>query len=107
MNDDLIEKLALLQNNPLAYAHWAYPWGEEGTELVEFSGPDKWQQELFSYIGNQLSSGEQVIRVAVKSGHGIGKSAASSILVDWGMSTFVNTKGVITANTERQLRTKT
>ena len=107
MDDDLIEKLALLQNNPLAYAHWAYPWGEEGTELVEFSGPDKWQQELFSYIGNQLSSGEQVIRVAVKSGHGIGKSAASSILVDWGMSTFVNTKGVITANTERQLRTKT
>ena len=105
--EEIIDALARLKNNPLAYALWAYPWGEEGTELEEYSAPDLWQQELFRYIGDELSAGNQIVRVAVKSGHGIGKSAASSILIDWGMSTFVGTKGVVTANTERQLRTKT
>lgn len=106
MNDELISFLAATSSDPLAYAYGAYPWGEPG-ELEEYSGPDLWQRELFSHIRDELAAGENIIRVAVRSGHGIGKSAASSILIDWGMSTFEGTKGVVTANTERQLRTKT
>jgi len=90
----------------LRYAYWAYPWGEPG-ELEDYSGPDFWQRQLFSIIRDELCSGQKIIRIAVRSGHGVGKSAGSSMLIDWGMSTFEGTKGVVTANTERQLRTKT
>jgi hypothetical protein len=107
MNDELIHELARCSSDPLRYAFMAYPWGEPGTDLAKHDGPDFWQIELFDKIGRALRSGQRVVRIAVKSGHGIGKSAGSSILTDWGMSTFEGTKGVITANTERQLRTKT
>lgn len=107
MNDDFILQLAATSSDPLAYANWAYPWEEAGTELENEEGPDHWQVELFSHIASQLAAGEKVIRIAVKSGHGVGKSAGSSMLIDWAMSTFEGCKGVVTANTERQLRTKT
>lgn len=106
MNDELIDFLATTSADPLSYVYGAYPWGEPG-ELEEYEGPDLWQRQLFTIIRDSLQSGQNIIRIAVKSGHGVGKSAGSSMLIDWGMSTFEGTKGVVTANTERQLRTKT
>jgi hypothetical protein len=47
-----------------------------------------------------------IIREAIASGHGIGKSALVAWLILWAMSTFKDTKGVVTANTETQLKTK-
>jgi hypothetical protein len=49
----------------------------------------------------------QAIRVAVASGHGVGKSALVAWLILWCMATHENTRIVVTANTEAQLRTKT
>jgi len=37
----------------------------------------------------------------------VGKSAIVSIIILWAMTTFEDTKGVVTANTETQLKTKT
>lgn len=109
MSDDahLIDFLASTTHDPYAYALGAYPWGEPGTDLARYDGPDYWQIELLQTIRDKLRAGQRVIQIAVKSGHGIGKSAASSIIMDWGMSTFEGTRGVVTANTERQLRTRT
>lgn len=107
MDDFLLTELALGSTDPLRYINFAYPWGQPNTDLAKFDGPDYWQHELFRLIGDDLQAGRRVVRIAVKSGHGIGKSAASSMLMDWGMSTFEGTRGVVTANTERQLRTKT
>lgn len=107
MDDSFINQLASFSKDPLGYVQWAYPWGEAGTDLAKHDSPDLWQVEAFSHIRDQLARGERIIRIAIKSGHGVGKSALSSMLTDWAMSTFVGTKGVITANTERQLRTKT
>ena len=45
--------------------------------------------------------------MAVASGHGIGKSALVAWIVLWAMSTLADTRGIVTANTEGQLRTKT
>lgn len=45
--------------------------------------------------------------LARASGHGIGKSAFISMLINWGMSTCEDCKVVVTANTDNQLRTKT
>ena len=41
------------------------------------------------------------------SGHGIGKSAEVSWAILWAISTSADTRGVVTANTDTQLRTKT
>lgn len=47
------------------------------------------------------------VQLAIASGHGIGKSALVAWLLLWAMATHEETRGVVTANTESQLRTKT
>jgi hypothetical protein len=49
----------------------------------------------------------QPCRIAVASGHGIGKSALIAMLSKWGVDTCIDTRIVLTANTEGQLLTKT
>ena len=49
----------------------------------------------------------EAVRLAVASGHGIGKSALVSWIILWALSTMHDTRGVVSANTEAQLRTKT
>jgi hypothetical protein len=47
------------------------------------------------------------LRIARASGHGIGKSALIGMLVKWALDTCPDTRVIVTANTEAQLRTKT
>src|SRR5260370_39225465 len=47
------------------------------------------------------------MRLAVAQGHGIGKSALVAWIILWALSTLPGTRGIVTANTEGQLRTKT
>jgi hypothetical protein len=49
----------------------------------------------------------QPLRIAVASGHGIGKSAEIGMLSKWALDCWVDSRVVITANTEQQLITKT
>lgn len=106
----LVQDIAQFEHDPLGYVLYAYPWGREGTELAKEKGPRKWQRRVLEALGRHLRNGatvHQVFRIAVASGHGIGKSALIAWLVEWAMATRENTRGVITANTDRQLRTKT
>lgn len=109
-HDELIEALGALTHDPLAFVYFAYPWGEPGTPLENMEGPDEWQIQILKDIGEQLKKGKDLqtaIQEAVASGHGIGKSALISWLIHFAISTHENTRGVVTANTEGQLRTKT
>ena len=84
--------------------------GEEGTELAHATGPRQWQADAFREIRDHLQNPEtryQPLMLARASGHGIGKSAFISMLINWGMSTCEDCKVVVTANTDNQLRTKT
>lgn len=105
-NDDLIIELAQFSSDPLGFVLFAFPWGEEG-ELEAASGPEPWQEELLTELGQGLITLDEAIRLARTSGHGIGKSALVSWLILWAVSTYEDTKGVVTANTETQLKTKT
>jgi hypothetical protein len=108
--DELIEEVASFAHDPKGWMRFAFPWGEEGTELEKESGPRKWQDEVADAIGKHLRNPKtrhQPCLVAVASGHGIGKSADIGMLINWAMSTCADTKVVYTANTESQLRTKT
>lgn len=95
-------------NDPLKFAQIAFPWGK-GT-LANFTGPDKWQAEVLTSMRDRLQSGEawqHVIQDATASGHGTGKSCLVSWIILWALCTYPDTRGVVTANTESQLRTKT
>jgi hypothetical protein len=47
------------------------------------------------------------LRIAVASGHGIGKSALIAWIILYAMSTMTDTRGIVTANTASQLSSKT
>lgn len=107
--DVLIDRMASFRYNPEACVMFSFPWGEEGP-LRDKKGPRKWQREVLADIGTHLRNPEtrhQPCQIATASGHGIGKSALIGMIVHWGMSTCADTRIVITANTDTQLRTKT
>jgi hypothetical protein len=84
-------------------SHGACParrWSDE-------DGPEDWQRDILERLGAGLVSANEALRLAVASGHGIGKSALVAWIILWAISTVHDTRGVVTANTEGQLRTKT
>jgi hypothetical protein len=101
---ELINEVARCRHDPLRFVILAFPWGEG--ELAEHTGPDAWQRDILNEVRDGMSLNE-ALRVAVASGHGIGKSALVSWLILWAISTSVDTRGVVTANTEQQLKGKT
>ncbi|EBW1503727.1 terminase, partial [Salmonella enterica subsp. enterica serovar Saintpaul] len=108
--EQLVEDVASFTYDPLGYALYAFPWGEDGTELAHATGPRKWQADAFREIRDHLqnpATRHQPLMLSRASGHGIGKSAFISMLINWGMSTCEDCKVVVTANTDNQLRTKT
>jgi hypothetical protein len=104
--DELILTLASFERDPLGFVYFAFPWGEPG-ELENAEGPEDWQIKLLTDLANGLISFSEAIQLARTSGHGIGKSALVAWIILWALSTFADTKGVVTANTENQLKTKT
>ncbi len=105
---ELISDLGRFTHNPLGFVRWAWPWGIKGGPLENEEGPDLWQQEQLIRIGEQLRTDpHRLIREATASGHGIGKSTEVAFIAHWALMTHEDTRGVITANTDTQLRTKT
>lgn len=107
MNPDLLEWLASVANDPYAFTMGAFPWGVPDTPLANHTGPDEWSQWLMEQIRLGLLSLDEAIQIAIASGHGVGKSATVAWIILWGFTTFPDTRGVVTANTETQLKTKT
>ena len=106
----VLDDLASFECDPLGFVLWAFPWGEKGTSLADDDGPELWQRELLERVGAKLRAGRDlgvVIEEDVSAGHGVGKSAIVAWLILWAVSTFEDTRGVVTANTDTQLRTKT
>lgn len=106
--DDLnaiIPWLAECSGDPLKFVDEGFEWGVG--ELAEYDGPDEWQISILVAVRDGLLSIDEAIKIAVASGHGIGKSALVAWLILWALATLEDTKGVVTANTENQLKTKT
>lgn len=103
---DIIEELANYSSDPLGFVLFAFPWEERG-ELEDAHGPEPWQEDILSRLGERIIDVQEAVRLAVASGHGVGKSALVSWIILWSISTFEDTRGVVTANTETQLKTKT
>jgi len=104
-NVQLIKDMASMSKDPYKWVLYSFDWGKG--ELSDFTGPDEWQKNALNDIGTGLKTIGQVIQEATASGHGIGKSALVAWIILWALSTFEDTKGIVTANTETQLKTKT
>lgn len=102
---ELIKLIGSCAKDPLRFVLMAFPWGFG--ELSKFDGPDEWQRRILCDIRDGLTTPSEAIQIAVASGHGIGKSALVAWIIYWAMSTMEDTKGIVTANTETQLKTKT
>lgn len=103
----LIEDLGAYSTDPVGFVYWAFDWGKAGTDLERAQGPEQWQLEVLGAIKSGLLTVDEAIQVAVTSGHGVGKSALVAWIILWAISTCPDTRGVVTANTETQLKTKT
>lgn len=106
---ELRDDMGAFVHDPIGFIYYAFPWGEENTELAKDHGPREWQTEALGEVAEKLKAGDidGAIRLATASGHGIGKSALVAWIILWALCTFPQTKVVITANTGDQLRTKT
>lgn len=104
-----LDEIFKTYNNPLAFVRAAYPWNEAGT-ILEKRHIEKWQEEVLRKLGQEIIEKEKkdkdnyIIRIAVKSGQGVGKTSCLSWLIHWFMSTRINPQIIVTANTENQLK---
>lgn len=104
---EIIADLGRFTHDPLGFVMWAFPWGVEGTSLADEDGPDTWQREQLELIGQKLAANpHSPLQDATASGHGIGKTTEIAWLILWSIMTHEDTRGVVTANTEGQLRSK-
>jgi hypothetical protein len=107
LDAELARDFGGLIHDPAGWVRYAYPWAKPATMLEGEPGPEQWQSDVLGHIGQQLAAGVSPVRVAVRSGHGVGKSSLMGMVRGWGMSTMTDTRGIVTANTGAQLVTKT
>lgn len=113
IDEQLSLELAHFYADPLGFVLFAFPWGKPGP-LERFSGPDADQCAFLEEIGREVKergfdgiTPVNVLKSAVSSGRGTGKSVRAAWIVIWIMCTRPNCQGTITANTNAQLQTKT
>lgn len=123
---DLVEAMARFYADPLGFVIYMYPWDtDRSIQLVRLQepwrsrfnveyGPDRWACELLDEIGAAVrergfdgTAPVPPLKVAVASGHGIGKSTLTAWIIHWIMSTRPYAKGTVTAVTLPQLSSKT
>ena len=106
MTDDTLETIAdelvLCRADPVRFVETMFDW--QGPEL-KGKAPEPWQREVLCAIRDGLPLGKAV-RLAVASGHGVGKTALVSWIVLWAISTCRDCRGILTASNEAQLHTR-
>jgi hypothetical protein len=108
IDSEIAKDISGLYADPLGYVLYAFPWGEKGGPLEHHDGPDQWQKDALESIAEHVRSGTRLsYRDATASGHGVGKSTLTSWIILWFMSTRPGCAGVVTANTQAQLKSKT
>lgn len=112
-DEQVIEELAVqCYLDPLRWGREAFPWGKG--ILAKLDGPCPCQVKVLTILGEEVRKrgfngrdAVKPIRIAVSSGHGIGKSILFGIIDNWIKSTRPHSQGTVTANTFTQLETKT
>jgi len=127
LDEELSKDSGSFYQDPLGWVLWAFPWDTDlSIQMVELQGkwkkrypdckygPDEWACEFLWQWGQEIKkrgfdgvNAVDPIRFSTVSGHGIGKSTLTAWLILFIMSTRPYCKGVVTAGTDNQLKTKT
>ena len=75
-------------------------------ELANSQGPEPWQLWVLEQIRDGLKTPGEAVKLAIASGHGVGKTALSSWIVLWAICTFPDARGIVTASSEAMLMTR-
>lgn len=111
---EIFTQILALKNDPVGFAHYAYPWGTPGTPFEH--GLRRWQIEELKALGDHTLEQAfrfehglplKVFKSSWSSGRGPGKSAGLGITAHWHSSTHLGSTTIVAANTETQLRSKT
>jgi hypothetical protein len=107
---ELARDIGSFAYDPLKHVRYAFPWGEGVLSEAPNDHIRTWQRGVMETIRDHLADPATRFtpcRIAIASGHGIGKSAAIGMLSKWALDSWVDARVVITANTEQQVITKT
>jgi hypothetical protein len=100
--ETIADELVACRGDPELFVDRMFDW--DGPELKS-AAPEPWQREVLRAIRDGLPLGK-AIRIAVASGHGVGKTALVSWIVLWSMATMTDCRGILTASNEAQLATR-
>lgn len=87
IENQLIERIAEFQRDPLGYIEFAFPWGEEGGPLAKDS-LRQWQKDACGEIKAAMELGASArealvpVLMATASGHGSGKVSGCSLIIE-------------------------
>ena len=101
--DAIADDLAACRSDPELFVNIMFDWQNEPE--LKGKAPEPWQREVLCAIRDGLPL-NKAIRIAVASGHGVGKTCLVSWLCLWAISTCTDTRGIITASNEAQLYTR-
>jgi hypothetical protein len=107
MSDDdlatIADELTECRTDPVRFVETMFPWDSDPE--LKGKAPEPWQRAVLEAVRDGLPLGKAV-RLAVASGHGVGKTALVSWLVLWAISTCRDCRGILTASNEAQLATR-
>ncbi len=112
----LFQTVQSFKHDPEGFVWFAFPWGKRKTPLEKYSGPRQWQLDEFRALKEHLDRNRSMVEMglpsepyylSISSGRGPGKSAFIAMLNYWMASCWWGGTGIVTANTETQLRTRT
>jgi hypothetical protein len=100
--ETIADELVACRADPERFVDTMFDWnaGE-----LKGKAPEPWQREVLRAIRDGLPLGK-AIRIAVASGHGVGKTCLVSWICLWAMSTCTDCRGILTASNEAQLATR-
>ena len=100
--DAIASELLACRADPELFVDRMFDWS-----CPELAGkhPERWQREVLRAIRDGLPLGK-AIRIAVATGHGVGKTALTCWIILWAISTMRDCRGILTASNEAQLSTR-
>jgi hypothetical protein len=101
--ESIADSLVACRADPELFVDTMFDWQNEPE--LKGKAPEPWQREVLKAIRDGLPLGK-AIRLAIASGHGIGKTALVSWICLWAMSTCTDCRGILTASNEAQLATR-
>jgi len=102
----LVDHILSMYDDPYQWVLFSFDWSHG--DLAGWDGPDEWQTAFLKKLRDAIRNRApgEVIKMAVKTGRGVGKTAMEAWLILWLMSTRPNFAGFGTANTADQLSDK-